>query len=185
MRAPSTRPFSRMMPKADSPPMSVAARLTINAVMVFLAIGVPTLIWQFPFVLAAFTVYALPAVISNQRQKRRLELMLADRKGLSICQFARSFDRREVDPWVIRAVYVALQGASSQSTLLIIAADQLIFDLGIDHEDLDTEICDEIAYRTRRSLNDCEHNPLYSKVHTAHDLVHFFNAQPRVTHDRP
>jgi hypothetical protein len=185
MRAPSGRPFSRMMPKVASPPISVASRLTVNAVMVVLATGTLTLLSQFPFGIAAVTVCTLSTVVITQRQKRRLELMLVERKDLSICQFARSFDRRAVDPWIIRAVYVALQSATSQASLPIIAADRLIVDLGIDGEALDEEICDEIANRTRRSLNDCEQNPMYCQVHTARDLVHFFNAQPRVTHDRP
>ncbi|MGC3980199.1 MAG: hypothetical protein QM808_02975 [Steroidobacteraceae bacterium] len=109
-------------------------------------------------------------------------MLAASRKGESICEFARSFDERSVDTWVVRAVYEQLQEhLGSKYQIPIRASDVFGQDLPIDSEDLDMDIASEIAQRTARSMDKMEANPLYGKVKTAADLVHFFNAQPKAT----
>jgi hypothetical protein len=116
-----------------------------------------------------------------KRAKRQLTQKLAAREGESICQFARSFDCRRVDTWIIRAVYEALQAqVPSARPMPIRAIDSLAHDLGVDDEDLEWVAAEEVARRTGRSMIGFERNPYYGKVRTAADLVHFFNQQPRV-----
>jgi hypothetical protein len=48
--------------------------------------------------------------IGCRREVESLRQRSASRAGEAICQFARSFDVRQTDTWVLRAVYEALQG---------------------------------------------------------------------------
>ena len=102
--------------------------------------------------------------------------MAAARSGESICGFARSFDLRAVDPWIIRATYEAL---ATTCGFPIRADDHLERDLWVGAEDLDFEAMD-IARRARRSLEYDASNPLFGKVETARDLVLFLNHQSAV-----
>lgn len=106
---------------------------------------------------------------------RRAQHMAAARSEESICGFARSFDRRSVDPWVIRATYEQLVASCAFS---VRAGDRLAEDLWIGDEDLDLEATD-IAQRSKRSLDRAEANPLFGKIVTVRDLVLFLNHQPR------
>ena len=100
----------------------------------------------------------------------------AGREGLGICQFARSFDTREVDTWVIRGVYEYLYNHLGFS---VKADDELFGFLKIKHDDLDFDLA-EIAKRVGRSLENFENNPYYSGISSVRDLVNFFNTQPLV-----
>ena len=105
---------------------------------------------------------------------------LARDRADSICTFARSFDARQVDTWVIRAVYDALQheiGVQGRD-FPVRAGDDLTRDLRIAPEDVDLSLVPTIAQRTGRALEGIEHNPYLGHVHTVADLVMFFNLQP-------
>ncbi|HVX90748.1 MAG TPA: hypothetical protein VHC20_03920, partial [Candidatus Paceibacterota bacterium] len=92
----------------------------------------------------------------------------------------RSFERRRVDTWVIRAVYEQLQShLGTEKPVPIRATDSLANDLLVDDEDLDMDIAEEILQRTGRSMKDTERNPYYGKVRTVADLVYFVNEQPK------
>jgi hypothetical protein len=122
---------------------------------------------------------ALIAFMAN-RERLRLRRLIAGREGESICGFARSFDRRRVDTWVIRAVYEQLQShLGTERPLPIRARDSLERDLRVDDEDLDAMVIEEIAQRTRRSMDQTDRNPNFGKVRTVADLVHFVNEQPK------
>jgi hypothetical protein len=101
--------------------------------------------------------------------------MRAERAADSICTFARSFPRREVDTWVIRAVWDQLD-----LRFPVRAEDRLTDDLGMDDVDLDFDMAG-VADRCGRSLATPERNPWYGKVETVGDLVRFVAAQPRVS----
>lgn len=92
----------------------------------------------------------------------------AERRADSICTFARAFDRREVDPWVVRAVY-----EEYSVPFPVRAADP--FD-----EDMDSDAA-RTAARAGRSLEQAERNPLFGRVSTIGDLVRFLSHQPRLT----
>jgi hypothetical protein len=122
------------------------------------------------------------AVTEHYRQKARLRRLVQSRRGESICEFARSFERHHVDTWVIRAVYEQFQEyLGGNPPMPIRAADRLKDDLPLDMEDVELDIALQISQRTGRLLSNTIANPYYAKVKTVEDLVLFFNAQPRVT----
>lgn len=94
------------------------------------------------------------------------------RSGESICSFARSFDCRRVDPWIIRGVYEEFAGAFP-----VRASDSFTDDLWVCDEDLDDHGHD-IAERVGRSMENTEENPMFGKVETVGDLVMFLRHQP-------
>ncbi|MDR7378275.1 hypothetical protein J2X19_002954 [Rhodoferax ferrireducens] len=116
-------------------------------------------------------------------RKRRLHIaaLAKGREGDSICQFARSFDTRNVDTWVIRAVYEVLQQELNDATPAFpVKATDLLAGLLIDPDDLDMAVAPEVSRRSGRSLENSDVNPLYGKVLSVADLVMFFNSQPKI-----
>ena len=130
--------------------------------------------------LAALVLLASSHLLDTRLQKRRLRTLAAQRVGESICEFARSFDPRAIDTWVVRAVYEQLQDnvAPYFPHFPLRASDHLSKPLIFDQDDLDLTLVPEIAERTGRSLHGIEANPYFGKVKTVRDLVLFFNAQP-------
>ena len=124
-------------------------------------------------ILAAFTV-------DDGGDRPRLASLAAGRQGESICSFARSFDCRAVDTWVIRAVFEELQPYCrfGRGTLPLRPSDDLVGVLCIDEEELD-ELAEDIADRAGRSMEGCVDNPLYGNVKSVSDLVMFLVKQPR------
>ena len=119
-------------------------------------------------------------VLFNVSEHRRLARLAADRRHESICTFARSFPRRSIDTWVIRAVHEGFQPycrAYGGLTLPLRATDRIDEDLRIDPDDVD-DLADEIAVRTGRSLDDAEMNPYYGRVETIADFAAFIDRQP-------
>jgi hypothetical protein len=110
-------------------------------------------------------------VIEKKRQLR----VAAARRGESICTFARSFDCRRTDTWIVRAVWEEL---GNWCAFPLRREDRLADDLGIDSEDLD-DLAEVVAQRTGRTLEECEGNPWFGKVTTVGALVSFFEHQPR------
>jgi hypothetical protein len=119
-------------------------------------------------------------VVEHKRQTARLRLLSESRSGESICEFARSFEPREIDTWVVRAVYEQLQQyLGGDLRVPIRATDRLQKDLRIDAEDLEMDLMAEISQRAGRSLTNTTANPYYDRVRTVEDLVLFINAQPK------
>lgn len=117
--------------------------------------------------------------IEYRLRKQRLSELTRGRAGLSICQFARSFDRRAVDTKIIRAVYEGIQKEAGLKGFPVLAADDITAVYGIVDDDLDY-LADELAEKTKRSFRNAENNPLYGQVTTVRDLVLFLNHQPKV-----
>lgn len=117
---------------------------------------------------------------SHYFAERKLNALIADRPDDSICTFARSFDRRKVDPWVIRAVYNDLQNIMhrAEGPFPIRASDNLWTDLLIDEDDLDLDMAENLPQLIGRCNKNMKDNPHYGRVHTVEDLVLFFNALP-------
>lgn len=124
------------------------------------------------------------AAFAVRRTKRDFQALASSREGESICNFARSFDRRTVDTWVIRAVYEELQRIVPHEDFPIRASDLLENDLLVDTDDLDMLLVPAISARTGRTLDAAETNPYWGKVYTAFDLVLFFNGQPTGREER-
>lgn len=139
--------------------------------------------WHYPLLLLSVFVVVAAASVDGQRQQKAVQTKLSrERKGLSICDFARSLDYRRVDTWVIRAVYEKIQDYVSSPNFLvpIRKEDDLIKVLDIDEEDLELDLLPEILWCTGRSEENTSHNPWYGKIVTVEDLVQFVNAQPRI-----
>ena len=103
-----------------------------------------------------------------------------EREGLSICDFAKEFDCKVVDTWIIRAVYEQIQeNIMLDKEVPIKGSDRLYEDLGFESDDVDLDLAVQISQRTGRTMKGCRDNPYFEKVHTVADLVMFFNRQPR------
>ena len=123
-------------------------------------------------VLAALCLLGL--VLSRFEVPRR-QARAAQEPPDAMCRFARSFDFRQTDTLVMRAVYEELQPVVS---FPIRASHRLVEDLQLDDEDLHFDYLPLIAQRVGRALTDSEQNPYYGRVETVADLVHFIAAQP-------
>jgi len=145
---------------------------TILAVVGFACITVPPM-------LAFVGVIVALGMEMQRRQRKQLKDLADSRRGESLCSFARGFDFRNTDTWVIRAVYEELQEYldSDCADFPIRPDDRLEVDLGIDGDDLDLDLAKQIAQRTGRSLTRTKGNAYYGKVKTPRDLVRFFVGQ--------
>ena len=138
-----------------------------------------------PIVLVVFAGIAILAFVWSYFEQSKIDAYFAklctDRNGITICNFAREFDAREVDTWIIRATYEEVQRAICSDQLVPLKATDHLFDtLKFDGDDLDLDLIETIAQRTGRSLDGYEENPFYGKVTTVRNLVLFFNYQPVV-----
>lgn len=150
-------------------PVGAGLGVLLCAALLGGAMWLLTLVW-WPLCLAFLALVAAEWVAGRRRAQR----IAVARSGESICAFARSFERREVDPWVIRATYEQLVTTCG---FPVRADDHFERDLCIGDEDLDFEAMD-IAKRSGRSLDRAEANPLFGKIKTVRDLVLFLNHQP-------
>lgn len=116
------------------------------------------------------------------RNRRHLRALATLRQGQSICEFARDFSLRDVDSWVVRAVYEQVQGClrHAHPSFPLRAEDRLAEDLLIDDEEVEMTIAQEVAARAGRSLDSGATNPYFGRVGTVRDLVMFFQHQPKL-----
>ena len=163
------------MPPAPKQPWTPQA----ISILALIILGVLLLVYYVPALLIVIVAFGLLTLTLTMLEDRRLDRIEALRPNESICTFALSFDRRAVDPWIIRAVWQELQPYFGRRAddFLMRASDQIEEDLRIDWEDLGV-LLETIACRARRSLKDLERNPLYDRVKTVGDLVEFINHQP-------
>jgi hypothetical protein len=117
--------------------------------------------------------------IFHIRDWLRFRRLAKERAGESICQFARSFKRREVDPSVIRACWNGFQEAATVRNFPVRTSDPIAWLYGIENDELD-EFFEDIAAKTGRSVKNTEVNPFHSKVESVGDFVLFLNAQPKL-----
>ena len=169
---------SRFMPAATTRPVH-----PLGVVLVVPFAGF--LLWAFidqPVAAVAIAITFVLAVLGlNVKWRRHLTSAAAQRPFESICHFARDFECRKTDTWVIRAVYEEVQShlRPLHAQFPLRASDQLTADLGMDPDDIEFDIATRVAERTGRSLDDSSANPYFSCVVTAGDMVRFFCLQPR------
>jgi len=187
MKNTDMRGFSRTMPLAAAIPDSedkpaLWQRILATVLLAGLGVCAGIVFYLFPFgmvlgVVGAICLLYVEATLRDVRLKR----IASERTNESICSFARVFDYREVDPWIIRAVWQELQSycphAKSVIGFPIRPSDQLNEDLEIDGEELE-EIANIISRRTGHSLENTQTNPYYGRVATVFDMVMFMNHQP-------
>ncbi len=115
--------------------------------------------------------------IKAKKNKEKLNSLGLTRASGSICNFAGSFDCRNVDTWILRAVY---EGLSGYADIPIHADDHIIEDLLIDEETYTSELIPDIAEKCHRSLDGCNTNPHFKEIEMVRGLVNFLNRQPIV-----
>jgi hypothetical protein len=168
--------YSRNMPPRPSrvTPVSILGTAALGN-------GLLYLLYRFPVpVLLSCAAFAVLGVIGTIPYRREVTRLAREREGESTCTFARSFDYRNLDTWILRAVYEELQRWCSAGRLTFpLRATDRLEDLSIDLEELWETVVPDIAYRTGRSLDNTKQNPLAGKVVTVHDLVMFFSYQPK------
>ncbi len=164
--------LSRWMPQAPPKrviPMSAILLTALVIMLICLAFSRTAFVVVTGFIL----LVALISVYDRLRLRRLAE----QRVGESICTFARSFDRRAVDPRVVRAVYEEFH-AYFDGALPVRATDRIEKDLRMDWEDVD-DLVRDVASRASRSMDHTESNPFYGQVRKVGDLVLFLNYQPK------
>jgi hypothetical protein len=115
------------------------------------------------------------------KYEQHFDNLLKSRRDLSICDFAREFNTKEIDTWVIRATYEEVQKSLALKKLFPVkGSDNLKEDLLLDDDDLDMDLVEMIAQRAGRTLNNYERNPHYGKVTTVKKLVLFMNSQAKI-----
>lgn len=133
-------------------------------------------------VIGAIIAVIVGCEVQNHREPERTRLarLLPGREGESICTFARSFDYRRMDTWILRAVYEEIQPYChcAGESFPLRSSDRILEDLEIDPEDYEDSVV-AIADRSGRSLQACERNPFYGKTNTVSGLVMFLQNQPR------
>ena len=159
---------SRHMPKYKPRPIGPVAWLFLAVLassLVYAAASSPTVATVGVLLLCAAFFFARRA---TKREEDSLRNLAAEREGESICEFARDFDTRAVDTWIVRAVYEQVQGQLRHvhPAFPVRASDRLKEDLHLDDDDLDMDLAVQVEQRTGRSLDQTKANPLLGKVRT-------------------
>jgi hypothetical protein len=175
------RVASRHMPKFKPRTLGVVGwslLAVLGAGMAYFAIAETK---SFVVAVDVLAVLLVLAHLHGKSEARKLLALAAAREGQTICEFARDFDARAVDTWIIRAAYEQLQGQLERihPTVPVRADDRLKEDLFLDDDDLDMDLAPEIEARTGRSLDGSANNPYFGRVKTVRDLVLFFQSQPK------
>jgi hypothetical protein len=166
MRAPSRR-----MPKYVPERLGMISRV----VLVGLGVGLVGAVILQPSLFIVFSAVVMFVPVFSAVDQHRQRRLAAERASESVCTFARSFDCRETDTWIVRAVWEEVGGLFR---FPIRRDDRFEEDLRIDSEDLDN-LAEAVAQRTGRPLVGYEKNPLFGQVKTVGDLVSFFLHQPQ------
>lgn len=180
------RTFSRHMPSSKKFPQTQGKLFPGVLVFALVLVAVAAVFVRFPIlvpvaVCAVLIVIFVSRVMERKRQRRIFQLV-DERVGESICNFARSFDRREIDPWVVRAVYEeCFRSTEYGAGRVPVRRGDALFrgDLQFDEEDFEI-ILSRIAFRCRRSLDLTPGNPLLDANGTIGDIVAFLDRQPRL-----
>lgn len=161
-------------------------------------------VWMFMWCIASFllllAVWLLNEVIQNPsmgwmllaiaslcwwqwaRESRRLAKLRATRQD-TICDFRKSFNWREVDPWILRATWLQTgRWIDSKRGFPVRAADDLFKDFKFIGEDVD-DLVNDIAESAGYAMTDLERNPLFGKVCTVREVVLFLSQQPKIRAD--
>lgn len=162
---------SNRMPEYVVERLGVRAAFLLAAYLVFVSALLMRVVWEQPWIIVALVV--IVAVVAVYEEYRRYRYA-RQRVGESLCTFARSFDYRSIDTWIIRAVYEQVQPLVD---FPLRKTDR--FDKNLDLDDVLGEIAEQVAQRTCRTLTNEQDNPWYKKVETLEDLVKFFSCQPK------
>jgi hypothetical protein len=172
---------SRFMRRAMNEEKAPISGWIMLATLVSIAIY---LFYRHPYAVGGFAIaIIIRSWYTNVHHRNKFLGLAKLRESESICDFAKAFDARRIDTWVIRAVYEELQHAVEGFgvKLPIRPDDNLEETFAFDPDTLEWDIAPRIAQRTGRDFSDARGNPYYGKIVSAADLVRFFNLQPTTT----
>ena len=174
------RKFSRWLPPAPEP---FSTRLASWLLLGLLGLGLLCLLWRYPVGTLSFLLMILDMSFADTVSTRRVHRReAAARSDEDIGTFARALDRRapEFDPWIVRAVWDALQPYVyyGEEHLPLRPSDDLVEDLRIDPDELEY-LAVEVAGRVGRSTTNWLENPKSRVVRTVADLIGLIAHQPR------
>ena len=164
---------SRRMPKLPQPKTDAQKYVCGLMIALGLAALIATAIYC-PLLLIVFLGGGLYTAYAFRQARLLRERKRLARQGESICTFARSFDCRARDTWIIRAVYEEFEAAVG---FPIRRSDDFVDDLNIDLEDASVLLA-PIAFRCGRTLEGMEQNPWYFQVRTIAHFIEFLHEQP-------
>ncbi len=165
---------SRFMPKYRPEIVKFTWREWIFFILFLFIIGF--MFWAKPFALLAVIFVFAFGYILNIIDDKKLQKIALKRKNYNIGDFAKSFDLKNTDTWIIRAVYEELQDCLSIKNFPIFADDNITKLFHIDGEEID-ELLEIVAQRTGRSLENLEQNPYFNTEPTARNIVLLLNKQ--------
>lgn len=178
-------PSRRMPPRIETPnwPTTAVGWLIGCATTAGFVAGSLAIVWAIPGILIVLGCMVLFVVGRSVLHPTvpTMPALAASREGESICTFARSFDCRTIDTWIIRAVFDEMEPWCRYrgGRLPVRAGDDLYAVFGIIDEDVDDLV---VAAGTRAGramdLADCLDNPMRHKVATVADVVLFIHHQP-------
>ncbi len=111
-----------------------------------------------------------------------MKRLATERGSPNICEYARSFDYRNVDTKIMREVWNEIQaslGNYNKESFPVRADDLFTKTYNMDPEDLD-DIYWDVADRLGIDTENPESNPYYEKVTSVKNLVLFLHNQPKV-----
>lgn len=112
----------------------------------------------------------------------KMNSLAAERGEANICEYARSFDFRNVDTKIMREVWNELQdwlGPYNRKPFPLKANDLFDKTYSMDPDDLD-DIYWSLADRLGIDTENSETNPYFNKVTSVKNLVLFLHHQPRL-----
>jgi len=137
-------------------------------------------IWDEPYLALFFFGVILISSVSGSSLSTTIEKRMQERSYEDIGTFTRSLDYRNIDTWIIRAVYEEIGSELDIDGKIfpLRGSDNLYKDLRLDDEDL-YYVFNRVMARTGISDLGAEENPYYHKVETVEDMILFLNAQPK------
>ncbi len=177
-----TRIPSRYMPKYIQSPTSLRTKVIGYFFLLLFIAWLLSALWKHPkegFSILAFILISF--FIDIIYQNRRLKKLASKRVGEDIGTFARSFDHRKIDTWVIRAVHEEMLAYMTflDGVCPIRASDKVLEVLRMEEDDIE-DIIEIVLQRTGHTNENMEENPYYGKIETIKDLVLFLDAQPKL-----
>lgn len=173
------RPLSRHLPlpEATNTRIPVIGKIILTTFLT--AIGYWIFVAPYNASLVLGTIIGIISVTCFI-DRRRIARLRKERDD-TICDFRKSFDLHEIDPWIIRATYETIGAWVDQKKPFIPlrASDLIERDLRMHLEDMWELIC-EVSQRAGYDVSDCEANPLFGKILSVEDFVLFINHQPRI-----
>ncbi len=168
---------SRLMPQYQAKKAGVLPILVLGLILI--AALIISNEFRYVFIALLFLILSF-YIYDKPKYEQHFNKLVKARRSLSICDFAREFDPKEIDTWVIRATYEEVQKILGlKISFPIKGSDNLKEDLLLDDDDLDIDLVEMIAQRTGRTLNNYENNPYYGEVTTVKKLVLFMNSQAK------